>query len=243
MAQFDSQLKEALWEVKEKELPRIPPENEIDHEFSERFRKKMKTLIRAEKHGTASSIAKKAKKIAAVIVAVILALVISTTADAWLEKLFDLVYRIHDSIVKVDYEDENRHTNEAGEETKPLSFMIPAVPEGFEMQYRYIVDGHVDVYWENESTGEHINFTQGGSASSKHNKDGLTIEEFDLNGAHVLCLRDPKTIECYWSQDGYHFDLSYPARLGDEFMKKTVGKLTVYEKRNEIPWEETDGNQ
>lgn len=237
MKHSESALKDALWENKQEELSLLPAEDEIEHEFSDRFNRKMKKLLRSEKRGTASAAARKAKKIAAVIIAVILALVVSTTADAWIEKLFDLVYRIHDSIVKVDYEDDDRHTNKAGEEVAPLYFMIPTIPDGFEAQYRYIINGYVDALWENESTGEHISFSQGGAVSSKHNKDELMTEEFDLNGIHVLCLKDPNRVYCYWSQDGYHFSLSYPTRLGDEFMKKTVGKLTVYENRNEVPWE------
>ena len=225
---FDSLLKEVLWEVKEKELSRLPTEDEITHTFSEKFRKKMTRLIRSEKRGLSSAAARKFKKVVAVIVAVILALTVTTTADAWIEKLFDFVYRIYESIVTVDYEQDRTITDASGEEIEPVCYMIPYIPDGFEATDIFASAGYVDAFWRNGETDEHISFTQGGIYSAKHNTDELIQEEFELNGVHVLCLRTPNIVHCYWDKDGYHFCLDYSASLGDRFMKKNVGKLIEY---------------
>ena len=49
MKKYNSVLKDALYELKLEELDALPDEDEIEHEFSNKFNKQTKKLIKSEK--------------------------------------------------------------------------------------------------------------------------------------------------------------------------------------------------
>lgn len=188
----------------EKVLNAMPKEEEIDHEFSEEFEKKMEVLIRRAKQKEKYHLPVKTwQRVAAAIVIIFVAtMTITFGTKAVREKLFDYTSTEYATYTETTYYSDEEVVGE-------FHAKYPTyIPRGYELD---LEDG--DEYF---IVLEYIKETEGNIASilisEDQIRDGMTVgmdneyikEEFcTIQGNNVrICYKDDGTIRAIWEENG-----------------------------------------
>lgn len=185
----------------------VPPENEIEHTFSEEFESAMQKLIKTGKKPVLrmGSMAKRLL-IAAIIVSLLAG---CTMAAPGIIKFF-----VHNTGERYYFT-----VNEKARENAPLEietvYAISKVPEGFEMYDEAICEGFASYAYRNEKTDKWISFDQeivtghpenhlGGEPDSEFS----TMSKVTIDGYEVVqIIHEEGAIQFTWTNEEYFFDL------------------------------------
>lgn len=222
---FDNVLIQGLYEFKELEFSKVPPENEIDHTFSEKYIKERNRIIKQLGHPYNKFINTTIKKVAIIILTLIIAFSSLMTVDAIREKVLNLVYRVFPSFTVIDSKSEH-------EDYIQTYYAIPYIPTDFAetiskkstivFSKSYENINHQDIVFIQALTSNPFLFDS---------EKGELKEEI-INDTPCLTCENKSKYYCYWEFDGYRFELVYPAELGKQFMSDVVGKLIEIEPEN-----------
>ena len=220
---YDVLMTQALRLFKENQLKDIPPEEEIDYEFSQNFQKKLMKLMQKQENPVRRFFQSTGRKAAAIILALIIGFSATLSIDAVRQPIFNFFYKIFSTHTDVEFgQTENK--------TITTCYSIPRVPVGFTADPDTVCD---EVYHEHmwiNGNGECIDFTQICISSSVNSSLSIDSEkngtkEISVNGIRTLFCDTGHSVICIWSENGYHFELVYPLNLGKEFMHEVIGKL------------------
>lgn len=185
----------------------VPPENEIEHTFSEEFESAMQKLIKTGKKPVLrmGSMAKRLL-IAAIIVSLLAG---CTMAAPGIIKFF-----VHNTGERYYFT-----VDEKARENAPLEietvYAISKVPEGFEMYDEAICEGFASYAYRNEKTDKWISFDQeivtghpenhlGGEPDSEFS----TMSKVTIDGYEVVqIIHEEGAIQFTWTNEEYFFDL------------------------------------
>lgn len=214
-------LAEALYELKIEELNKIPAENEIDYEFSNRFNKKSKHLIKTQKSNSLLKSLRLASEIAIVFFIALIVFVATTNTNASDNSKFDFLYKIFNNIISI-----NSEYNEPFESTKTTYYTLSYVPNNYSEIGFSTSPSDITTIYEHSITRERIRFTQTIGITNKTNTNGNYVEEITVGDIDILYINNGDFIVCYWMESDNYFILSYPMTLGKDLILKNAGQLT-----------------
>ncbi len=219
---YDELIKQGLAEYFNLEFSDVPPENEIEHEFSEKYLREKEKLIR--KVGTSywKYVNTVAKRAAVIIVTFIIAFSSLMSVEAVREKLVDFVYTIFETFTEVDYKEQIDDSNIEKYYTADKLDDVYFVTEN-----RTKVNNTIN--WFNSEVGD-IYLSQYSNVSSQiFNSENAELTETIINDTPCLVCENEVSYFCYWEFDGYRFELIYPVELGEDFKSTVVGHLVEAE--------------
>lgn len=185
----------------------VPPENEIEHTFSEEFESAMQKLIKTGKKPVLrmGSMAKRLL-IAAIIVSLLAG---CTMAAPGIIKFF-----VHNTGERYYFTVDKKARENAPLEIETV-YAISKVPEGFEMYDEAICEGFASYAYRNEKTDKWISFDQeivtghpenhlGGEPDSEFS----TMSKVTIDGYEVVqIIHEEGAIQFTWTNEEYFFDL------------------------------------
>lgn len=226
MKKYEDILRDALHEIKEEELNRLPLEEEIDHEFSKRFTDKTQNLIR--NHNKYYS-EKSFKRIILAVLIAILMLIITLSATASQDKILNFIYRIYSEVVYINLGDSEKTETDV----EHYKYTLCTVPDGYEYRGSRGYSSSISL-WINPEDNSRIELSQSTATKALQlNTYGNDVEEFTVNSVYVMCVKQEINYQYTWETNGYLFVLSYPIELGKDFAAQNIGKLEKANTENE----------
>lgn len=224
---FDNVLIQGLYEIKELEFSKVPPEDEIDHTFSEKYIKERNRIIRQLGQPYYKLINTTLKKVAIIILTLIIAFSSLMTVDAFREKLLEFIYRTFSTHTVID-----SSKNDADKIERYYS--IPYIPNDYAETFSKESANNATKKYESNDHNTII-FIQTIKTNTIlfDSEDGKQQEEI-INNIPCLTCENKSKYYCYWEFDGYRFELVYPKELGKQFMSDVVGKLIEIEPEDDI---------
>lgn len=224
---FDNVLIQGLYEFKELEFSKVPPEDEIDHTFSEKYIKKRNRIIRQLGQPYYKLINTTLKKVAIIILTLIMAFSSLMTVDAFREKLLEFIYQTF-STHTVIYPSKN-NTDKIEKH-----YTIPFIPDSYTETFSKESANVFTKNYEND-IHQYILFIQSLSSTPMYfDSENGSLKQELINDTPCLTCKNDVNYFCYWEFDGYRFELVYPAELGKQFMSDVVGKLIEIEPEDDI---------
>lgn len=201
-------------------LAAIPPEAELRHSFSRRFRRKMEALLRYERRSGFGRIA------AAVLIALLAVnTVLVCSVEAYRESFYEIVETVTEKFTSYFVEaDENAPVTEF----KPID--PPYIPEGFEVVERITSDIENSLLYfnENEKTIFYSQMMITPGVTSFDTEDA-SVNVLPLYDCEIHVISENGTTRAYWINSGYEFIVSSNAGYEEvlaitenilEFLKK-----------------------
>lgn len=181
----------------------IPKEDELNHTFSSRFLRRMKTLVNYERRGSFGRFAVRfGRAVAAVLLIVILLnTVLVVSVDAYREKFFEIIQTVTEKFTSfiVDVDDDAPVT-----ELVPIE--PPYIPEGFEMVERFSDAVSHDVVYQT-SEGKEIYYSQSIITPSTIHIDTEDAAEkwIQIDDCTVYVVVENSTTQLHWFDGDYRF--------------------------------------
>lgn len=207
----------AFREVASAEFANIPPEDEIDYEFSPRFERKMDKLFRKiDKNVHKPRISRRA--IFAIASALILLLGCAIAAGAgWDSKVnifthseptYDLFTFKGPQLDRIEYE-----------------YKLTGIPEGFELTKELRHDTIIVQHYKNPTTEEEIEFSQQVANGEQviDNEQGKTERKFFDGKTHYIysCYTGGITI-AFWAEDVYILEIHYLGDISEDDLRALI---------------------
>lgn len=227
MQQCNDLLKEALLEVKEEELEKLPAEDEVDYEFSKDFIRWNKKLINKQKRFTSG---KTLKRVVAALIALSCVFVIMRETNASKTRVSNITYKYRD---KTTIELFIKGSYELPAEAY-VAYDLPFIPEGFTTDGSFPYNNRTWRFYKEIDGTETFEFYQYNYLISGNDEENTSIgnnpvEHLDINFIEVIYIEFQGTVRAYWTEHNCVFKLSYPVEWGKEFLEDIVGKLVIDE--------------
>lgn len=208
-------------------LAAIPPEAELRHSFSRRFRRKMEALLRYERRSGFGRFAAGFGRIAAAVLIALLAVntVLVCSVEAYREGFYEIVETVTEKFTAFFVEvDDNAPVTEF----KPID--PPYIPEGFEVVERITSDIENSLLYFNESEKtifySQMMITPG---VTSFDTEDASVNVLPLYDCEIHVISENGTTRAYWINSGYEFIVSSNAGYEEvlaitenilEFLKK-----------------------
>lgn len=217
---YDSLLFQALQAYQDEQLSRIPPENEIDYEFSDAFRQSSQKLIEKQK-GARRTFSVWAKR--AAVFFLVLAVVVGTGVGTNAGRRPELNFKYSE----LSDEGEMKFYFYACLYDEIETQYLPEMPDDLTAVKGNLgdVDDIATTQWFN-SQGEMISLRQ--FARSEIWIDDVQYNSLTtpvINGIRVLLLSGDDGYSVYWAQNGYFFEMWLSSYYETDLIYSTVGKL------------------
>lgn len=196
----------AFREVASEEFIHIPNEEDIKYEFSEKFNKKMKNLLRKAEHKDIHRSSKIPKRIIAVAAAIVIILAGLMSVSAIREPIVKYVIELFNNSMDFNFE---------GDTSKIIEYEygFSEIPEGFNLINKTSDEGVVYSEYKNAETGEIIILNQSitdGSWRSVDTEHGtITTEIIDNTEVYIYENENEDYIHANWIKETYSFLLVY----------------------------------
>jgi hypothetical protein len=175
----DDMLREAVVRADIRELEALPADHEITHEFSKRFERKMKKLVRRSKTGNqAGRVVFLRRRAVALAAAIVILLATAMSVSAVRAAVFEFITEVYEKFTHIFFE-ESPPSQESSDEfiVRRPSF----IPEGFELVDEKTAEPVLLVY---EKGSDYISYSQQKleDVSLQVNTEGAALEELEFNG-------------------------------------------------------------
>lgn len=227
MQQYNDSLKEALQEIKDEELEKLPKEDEVDYEFSKDFIRWNQKLINKQQPFTSG---KTLKRVVAALIALTCVFVVMRETNASKTRVSNITYKYLDKttielFVKGSYE-------------LPydayVAYDLPFIPEGYSENGVYAFNNRTRRFY-NDSEGidslmlYQENYLMSDGSKQNVTTDGKPVEHLEINFIEVIYLGTETTSRAFWTEHNCLFQLSFPSEWGKEILEDIVGKLVIDE--------------
>ncbi len=232
--QYDDILRTGLKTFVHAEFANIPPENEIDYTFSEKYEKeKAKLLAKIDRHlwKYTNTVA---KRVAIIVLCFLVAATSLFSVEAIRGKILEFFYSVFDTYTVVDFKecsvaDDNDNYTKTQQQSQNQFYMIANIPEGYTTITKNVSENHAFFVWKN-ADNQTISFEQCiGKNSININTEGAQPAEKTINGIPCLVVNQSYGYTYCWQYENYSFLLSYPLELGEEYAESIIGKLAESE--------------
>ncbi len=225
MQQYNDLLKEALLEVKEEELEKLPEEDEIDYEFSKDFIRWNKKLINKQQRFTSG---KTLKRVVAALIALSCIFFVMRETNASKTRVSNITYKYLD---KTTIELFIKGSHELSYEAY-VAYNLPFIPEGYSENGVYAFNNRTRRFYKDADGVDSLmlyqeNYLMSNNSEKTVTTNGKPVEHLEINFIEVIYLGTETTSRAFWTEHNCLFQLSFPSEWGKEFLEDIVGKLVI----------------
>ena len=227
MSMTRSEFNETFRSVISEELADIPPESEIQYEFSKEFLDKMQKLINGTEDDThkaqkkhRSSVA--IKRIVALAAALIVLFAGIMSVGAVREPVVNFIFKTYEGFKRVLF---------SGDSLTEIDhvYAFAEVPEGFVETQRISNKEMNLVRYENGETGAVIVMSQSITTDYSFSLDSENgeIKTFDTNGKEVkiYCAESQTLYSAFWVEDTYIMELTYSGETDTDELLRLINTI------------------
>ena len=201
----DDMLREAVIKADICELEALLADHEITHEFSKRFERRMKKLIRKSKtRSPAGGAVFLRRRLAALVAAIVILLATAMSVSAVRAAVFEFITEVYEKFTHMFFE-ESPPSQESADE---LSIRRPSfIPEGFELVNEKTAGPVLLVY---EKGSDYISYSQQclENVSMNINTKGAELEEVEFNGLPAKYYSNRGVQNLLWYDDEFLYMIS-----------------------------------
>ncbi len=222
---YDEALRKGLIDYKLLELSHVPPENEINHVFSEKYLKAKARLLRKLKKQHLKHTNTVVKRVAVIIACCFIAATSALSVEAVRNKIVEFFYNVFDTHTEIVSDDSEKRT------TVETYYTLAYIPEGYTVDIEDVNSNGVYFTAKNNNS-QQISFEQALSYDSllSFDSENTDVIETIINKTPCIMIKQNFDYIFYWEFDGYGFTLTYPDDLGENFAEEVIGKLVKVEK-------------
>ncbi|MBT9173621.1 MAG: hypothetical protein DDT21_02022 [Syntrophomonadaceae bacterium] len=211
---LENALKNAVIKADQYEVEALPADNEIDHEFSRDFERKMQKLIRRSKKGnTIREWVVWRRRAVALIAAIIIPIASAMSVPSVRASVIEFITEVYEKFTHIFF-DESQSPRDAADE---FTIYEPVyIPEDFEM-VNIKADGLVLMEYEKEN--DFISYSQQRleNVSMHINTEGVELEELEFKGFSAKYYSNRGVQNLLWHDGKYMYMVS-----------STLGRDTVF---------------
>jgi len=211
-------LREALLELTLEEFRDIPPEDEIDMEFSEGFEKRLRKRLREELDPPYTGRCRCSRPLRRLVVALLILAALTVTAvatPAIREGLIGFFTHNKGTHYQFSFDPEQAATAPRTIETE---YCPTYIPEGYVEDTHLVTDGSIIRMWRSDK-GEYILFVQETippeSEGPHPNAENVTVNTMELNGYEVFFVQSESEMY-FWTDNEYLYSLLFPLSVTEE---------------------------
>ncbi len=206
-AEFITALREAV----SSEFAHIPcNENEIDIILSDRFKRKMEKLIKAQRKPYYALINTAAKRVAIIIVAIITLFTASLSVEAIRTPVINFVTQIYETFVEYFFE---------GDTAKKIEkeYVITNLPDGYELKEKIESEASITYVYLNNSN-EYLWFSQKitSEAKSIFDNEKSNIYNYKIDNLEVSICKTNTKRYAFWTKENYYLTISASSNVSNE---------------------------
>lgn len=197
------ELKEALSKVDEYYINLLPKDREIHYQFSHKFKRRMKKLIRTSKK---TEIVNKSfglgKKIAVFIAMVLIVFAFTTSVSSAVQNaVYNFIFKIYEKYTEVFFEGSRSIPNNEFVALKPFY-----IPDGFIVNIENV---DTVVFLEYIKENDYIIYEQikKEDVSARINTEGIIVEEIEINGYRAIYYSNKGIQNIIWYDDTYMYSI------------------------------------
>lgn len=204
-------------------MAEIPPEEELDHKFSWRFRRKMNALLKYERRTPGERKFYFGMKVAFATIALIL-LVAFTSAmsvKAYRFRIIDFFVEVLEDLTSYSVQEE-KPTGEVADLMEPKY-----VPDGFEVTKRE-EDNQGYLVWYENNEDEKIYYSQiavGVLELLRDTEVGI-MHEIYINKQKVSVIEEERMLTAYWNDDNYMYRVVWIGNADYDEMSEIVRSVS-----------------
>jgi len=201
----DDMLKKAVIKADIYEVETLPADDEIEYEFSNEFKRKIKKLIRQNKtRSQVEAMAFLRMRVVVFVAAIIILLVSAMSVSAMRAAVFEFITEVNEKFTHIFF-NESRSSQDAAD---GFAIYEPAyIPEGFKLVNKN-TDGLVLLEYEKEN--DFISYSQQclENVSSNINTEGVRLEELEFKGLPAKYYSNQGVQNLLWYDDKYIYVVS-----------------------------------
>jgi len=201
----DDMLKKAVIKADIYEIETLPTDDEIEYEFSNEFKRKIKKLIRQNKtRSQVEAMAFLRMRVVVFVAAIIILLVSAMSVSAMRAAVFEFITEVNEKFTHIFF-NESRSSQDAAD---GFAIYEPAyIPEGFKLVNKN-TDGLVLLEYEKEN--DFISYSQQclENVSSNINTEGVRLEELEFKGLPAKYYSNQGVQNLLWYDDKYIYVVS-----------------------------------
>lgn len=208
----DELLSENMRKIEIMLLDSLPKEEDLSHEFSKTFEKKMNKLIREQKRTPfMRSFITYGKRAAAIFFIIVgISFVTTMSVEAYRVKFFEIITEVWEEFTSVRYSTENGITDTILEPITP-----EYIPEGFTIIEEELDDYGNRIIYENIDNDE-IFYEQRVMSNGViiFDTEGITVQTMEIEGQEINYFTNKGVSQVYWNNYLYIFTLH--STIGEE---------------------------
>lgn len=227
MSMTRSEFNETFRSVISEEFADIPPESEIQYEFSKEFLDKMQKLINGTEDDTHKAQKKQwssvaIKRIVALAAALIVLFAGIMSVGAVREPVVNFIFKTYEGFKRVLF---------SGDSLTEIDhvYAFAEVPEGFVETQRISNKEMNLVRYENGETGAVIVISQSITTDYSFSLDSENgeIKTFDTNGKEVkiYCAESETLYSAFWIEDTYIMELTYSGETDTDELLRLINTI------------------
>ena len=227
MSMTRSEFNETFRSVISEEFADIPPESEIQYEFSKEFLDKMQKLINGTEDDTHKAQKKQwssvaIKRIVALAAALIVLFAGIMSVGAVREPVVNFIFKTYEGFKRVLF---------SGDSLTEIDhvYAFAEVPEGFVETQRISNKEMNLVRYENGETGAVIVISQSITTDYSFSLDSENgeIKTFDTNGKEVkiYCAESQTLYSAFWIEDTYIMELTYSGETDTDELLRLINTI------------------
>ena len=199
----DDKLKEAAWKANEYYLNSLPRDEDITHQFSRRFEKRMKKLIKqSKKKEVFVKPFRLRKRITILIASILILLASSMSVSAVRIAVFEFISNVYEKYTEIIFDSSGSIPNDEFVVFKPAY-----IPDGFMISLEDL-DG--SVYLEYVKSSDYILYEQKRleDVSIHINTEEIEVEDTEFNRHPAKYYSNQGVQNLFWYDDFYMYSIS-----------------------------------
>ncbi|ABZ85427.1 hypothetical protein HM1_2918 [Heliomicrobium modesticaldum Ice1] len=201
----DDMLREAVIKADICELEALPADHEIEHEFSKRFERRMRKLVRRSKTGSAAGgVVFLRRRAVALAAAIVILLATAMSVSAVRAAVFEFITEVYEKFTHIFFNESQSSNDAAG---KFIVRRPSFIPEGFELINEKTAGPVLLVY---EKGSDYISYSQQRleDVSMDINTEGAELEELEFKGLPAKYYSNRGVQNLLWYDDKYMYMVS-----------------------------------
>ena len=183
----------------------LPKEEALSHNFSKRFQKKMKKLIRQERKSPFIKTFVNYSRKVAIIFLIFISIAFATTmsVEAYRVRFFEVVIEVWEEFTSIIFKDKQNI-----DDGKLIPVNPTYIPDNFKIIEHEINSYEQFIYWQNDN-GIEIMFEQAKITANSiiTDTEGIDIEELLIGEQKIIYFTNKNVNQIYWNDSNYIYTI------------------------------------